>query len=76
MVLTNGQNIFFLCSNRLLLAIIKLKYITQQSSNFFMASVDMDSLFTNMPLDKTIEKCVNKLFKSGQTVSGLNKNKL
>ena len=72
MVLTNGQNIFFLCSNRLLLAIIKLKYITQQSSNFFMASVDMDSLFTNMPL----EKCVNKLFKSGQTVSGLNKNKL
>ena len=76
MVLTNGQNIFFLCSNRLLLAIIKLKYITQQSSNFFMASVDMDSLFTNMPIDKIIEKCVNKLFKSGQTVSGLNKNKL
>ena len=76
MVLTNGQNIFFLCSNRLLLAIIKLKYITQQSSNFFMASVDMDSLFTNMPIDKTIEKCVNKLFKSVQTVSGLNKNKL
>ena len=76
MVLTNGQNIFFLCSNRLLLAIIKLKYITQQSSNFFMASVDTDSLFTNMPIDKTIEKCVNKLFKSGQTVSGLNKNKL
>ena len=38
-----------------------------------MASLDVDSLFTNVPLDETIEICVNELFKSSQTVSGLNK---
>ena len=39
-----------------------------------MASLDVDSLSANMPLlDKTIEICVNELFKSSQTVSGLNK---
>ena len=38
-----------------------------------MASLDVDSLFTNVLLDETIEICVNKLFKSCQTVSGLNK---
>ena len=46
---------------------------TQQSSKLFMASLDVDSLFTNVPLDEAIEICVNKLFKSCQTVSGLNK---
>ena len=35
-----------------------------------MASLDVDSLFTNVPLDETIEICVNELFKSSQTVSG------
>ena len=38
-----------------------------------MASLNVDYLFTNVPLDETIEICVNKLFKSSQTVSGLNK---
>ena len=38
-----------------------------------MASLDVDFLFTNVPLDGTIDECVNKLFKSSQTVSGLNK---
>ena len=38
-----------------------------------MASLDVDSLFTNVPLDETTEMCVNELFKSSQTVSGLNK---
>ena len=50
-----------------------VKDITQRSSKLFMASLDMDFLFTNVPLDETIEICVNKLFKSSQTVSGLNK---
>ena len=31
------------------------KDITQQSSKLFMASLDVDSLFTNVPLDETIE---------------------
>ena len=49
------------------------KDITQQSSKLLMASLDVDSLFTNVPLDETTEMCVNELFKSSQTVSGLNK---
>ena len=52
------------------------KDITQQSSKLFMASLDVDSLFTNGPLDETIEICVNKLFKSSQTVSGINKQQV
>ena len=52
------------------------KDITQQSSKLFMAFLDVVSLFTNVPLDETIEICVNELFKSSQTVSGLNKQQV
>ena len=38
-----------------------------------MASLDVDSLFTNVPLDETIQICVNELFNSSQMVSGVNK---
>ena len=41
-----------------------------------MASLDVDYLFTNVALDETIETCVNKLLKSSQTVSGLNKQQV
>ena len=41
-----------------------------------MASLDVVSLFTNVPLDETIAVCVNELFKSSQTVSGLNKQQV
>ena len=41
-----------------------------------MASLDVDSLFTNVPLDETIEICVNELFKSSKTVSSLNKQQV
>ena len=44
------------------------KDITQQRSNLFMAYVDVDFLFTNVPLDESIEICVNELFKSSQMV--------
>ena len=52
------------------------KDITQQSSKLFMASIDEDSLYTNVPLDETIEIWVNELFGSSQTVSGLNKQQV
>ena len=52
------------------------KDITQQSSKLFMASLDVDSLFTNVPLDETIEICLNELFKYSQTVSVLNKQQV
>ena len=41
-----------------------------------MASLDVDSLFTNVRLDEAIEICVNELFKSSLTVSGLNKQQV
>ena len=39
-----------------------------------MASLDVDSL--EVPFDETIEMCVKELFKSSQTVSGLNKQQI
>ena len=53
-----------------------IKDITQQSSKLFMAPLDVDLLFTNVPLDETIEICVKELFKSSQTVSDLNKQQV
>ena len=31
-----------------------------------MASLDVDSLFTNIPLDKTIEICIDSLYKDDE----------
>ena len=50
--------------------------ITQQSSKLFMASLDVDSLFTKVPFDETIEVCINELFKSSETVSGPDKQQV
>ena len=33
-----------------------------------MVSLDVESLFTNIPLDETIENCVNDLFANNDTV--------
>ena len=52
------------------------KNITNQNSNCFMASLDVDSLFTNVPLDGTIEICIDELFKSEMIISGLNKKEM
>ena len=52
------------------------KDIINQNSSCFMASLDVDSLFTNVPLDKTIKICIDELFKSEMTVSGLNKKEM
>ena len=52
------------------------KDIINQSLNAFMASLDVDSLFTNVTLDGAIKICIDKLFKSKMTVSGLNKKKM
>jgi hypothetical protein len=38
-----------------------------------MASMDIESLFTNLPLTETIDICCDELFKSADTVSGMNK---
>ena len=49
------------------------KDIANQNSNCFMASLDVDSFFTNVLFDVTIKICIDELFKSEMTVSGLNK---
>ena len=49
--------------------------ILQQDSNLFMASLDVESLFTNIPLKETIGICVNNLFADENSfVNGLPKN--
>ena len=37
------------------------KEITKYDSSLFMASPDVESLFTNIPLKETINNCVNDL---------------
>ena len=50
-----------------------VNHITNQSSNCFIASLDVDSLCTNVPLDENINFCIDELFKSEIKVSGLSK---
>ena len=45
--------------------------IVDQQHDLFMGSLDVDSLFTNKPLEETIEICINELFKESETVEGL-----
>ena len=40
-----------------------------------MDSLDVDSLFTNIPLDETINIRVNQLFENTDTVEGFTKSK-
>ena len=49
------------------------KEILQQNSDCFMASLDTTSLFTNIPLDETINICLNKSFGKKQCASNLDR---
>ena len=49
--------------------------ILTQKSDLYMASLDVDALFTNIPLDETIDICLKTLFKTPDTlVKGISKN--
>ena len=49
--------------------------ILTQNSDLYMASLDVDALFTNIPLDETIDICVKRLFETLDTlVKGISKN--
>ena len=41
-----------------------------------MASLDVDLHFNNASLEETMKICIDELFKSEMTVSGLNKKKM
>ena len=38
------------------------KEITKTDCNYVMASLDVESLFTNIPFEETIENCANDFF--------------
>ena len=40
--------------------------ICKQDPNLYMASLDVDSLFTNIPLDETIDICIGSLYKDDE----------
>ena len=46
--------------------------ILNQNPNLFIASRDVDSLFTNIPMDETINIIIGKLFSENKTVHNLN----
>ena len=52
------------------------KIICEQDAGLFMASLDVDSLFTNLILDETVNICVNELFQSNSSIHGLNKKQM
>ena len=48
--------------------------ILNQTPNLFMESLDVDSLFTNIPLDETISIILEKLSSENETAHNLNKD--
>ena len=50
--------------------------ICEQDPSLSMGSLDVDSLFTNIPLDETIDICINQLFENTDTVEGFTKSEL
>ena len=40
----------------------------------FMGSLDVDSLFTNIPLEETINICTNLLYNNEDVIEGINKS--
>ena len=49
------------------------KEIANQDSKLYMATLDVESLFTNLPIDETIDIVTNQLFKETDTLNGMTK---
>ena len=43
--------------------------IRKQDPNLYMASLDVDSLFANIPLDETIDICIDSLYNDNENTS-------
>ena len=48
--------------------------IVHQDSKLFMGSLDVDSFFTNIPLEETINICTNLLYNNEDVIEGINKS--
>ena len=52
------------------------KEVLKQDPSLVMGSLDVDSLFTNIPLDETIDICINELYKNVDIVENLSKKEM
>ena len=52
------------------------KEVQKQDPSLVMGSLDVDALFTSLPLDETINICVSELFKDKELVNGLNRTEI
>ena len=50
------------------------KEICEQNPEYFMASLDVESLFTNIPLEETIKICFDSLYKNQELLCNISKN--
>ena len=48
------------------------KEIVEQDSSLVTGSLDVDSLFTNIPLDETIDICTNAICSQQGVIEGIN----
>ena len=48
--------------------------MVHQDSKHFMGSLDVDFLFTNIPLEETINICTNLLYNNEDVIEGINKS--
>ena len=48
--------------------------ICKQDSNLYMGSLDVDSLFTNIPMDETIDICIDSLYKDNENIPKIPKD--
>ena len=49
------------------------KKIVEQNSYLVMGSLDVDLLFTNIPLDETIDICTNTIYSEQDVIQGIKK---
>ena len=50
------------------------KEICEPNPEYFMASLDVESLFTNIPLEETIKICCDSLYKNQELLCNISKN--
>ena len=60
--------------NSLLKTSLFAKKIVEQDSNFYMGSLDLDSLFANILLAETISICTELIYDQNDSIEGLNKS--
>ena len=52
------------------------KKIVEQNSSLVMGSLDVDSLFTNIPLDETIDICTYTIYSQQDVIEGIKKRRI